>query len=105
MATTKLYTRTASNLYRYKSGIYFARLDIGTKTHWRSLETTVLTVAKDKLGDALRKIREENAPRDTKTMGDYAKAYLEAYLAKPDMKEKTRYCPASVENGLFLNSS
>lgn len=42
------------HLYRHKSGTYYARLAIGGKRSWRTLKTTVLSVAKEELDEVLK---------------------------------------------------
>lgn len=61
MATNeeRLWERTnVQNLFRYRpSGTYFARLKVGGKPIRQSLETSVFSVAKQRLPDKLRDYR------------------------------------------------
>lgn len=46
-----------TNLLRRKSGNYYARVKVGGKQKWRSLETNVATVAKQRLPKAVEEMR------------------------------------------------
>jgi integrase len=62
--TPQRWTKTGiNNLVRHRSGGYYARLFIGGKERWRSLKTTVLEVAKNRLRDAQKEEKPEQAPK------------------------------------------
>jgi hypothetical protein len=50
-------TNVTNLLRNRQSGIYYARARVHGKQKWRSLETTVFTVAKLKLGDVEKDLR------------------------------------------------
>lgn len=58
------------HLYRHKSGTYYARLAIGGKRSWRTLKTTVLSVAKEELDEVLKGEAVRNEIRPTVAVSD-----------------------------------
>ena len=86
-------------------GTYFARFKIGGKPVWKSLETTVFSVAKQRLPDTIRehraKLESATAVAIGKmTVGDAAQVYLGKVRAsvslKPRSKELSRDDPSTL---------
>lgn len=78
-------TNVTNLLRNRQSGTYYARVKVNGKQKWRSLETSVFTVAKLRLGDAEKAIRSQalvaNAAGETgsvpeTTVGRFIAAYL-----------------------------
>jgi hypothetical protein len=75
-------TTSVQNLMRYRpSGTYFARFKVGEKVVRQSLETTVFSVAKQRLPDKMRQFqgRHESTralASGKMTVGDAAQAFL-----------------------------
>ncbi|MDQ6808331.1 MAG: site-specific integrase [Verrucomicrobiota bacterium] len=86
----------AQNLVRYRpAGTYFARFRINGKRVWKSLETTVFSVAKQRLPDTMRehraKLESMTAVAIGKmTVGNAARAYLEKVQANVSLKPKSK---------------
>jgi integrase len=84
------------NLFRYRpSGTYFARFKIGNKPIRQSLETTVFSVAKQRLPEKMREYRSRHesakAFADGKmTVGDAAQVYLLKVRANPSLKPRSK---------------
>ncbi len=74
------------NLVRYRpAGTYFARFRVNGKPLWKSLETTVFSVAKQRLPETIREHRAklESVAAVTigkMTVGDAARVYLDELL-------------------------
>ena len=89
-------TTSIQNLIRYrKSGTYFARFKIGQKLIRKSLETTVFSVAKQRLPDKIREYRsryesEKAFSSGRMTVGDTAAVYLGKIEANPSLKPATK---------------
>jgi hypothetical protein len=59
-----------ANLVRYQPlGIYFVRAKVGGKLVRKSLETNVLSVAKQRLGDVLDAEQKALVPKSAKIVG------------------------------------
>lgn len=97
MSIDKTWTATSTKqLYRHKSGTYYARLIVAGKPTWRSLKTKTLSVAKPELTKTL----EDNAYRDElshdtevteKMTGAQAMAMRESQLLNnPATKKSTK---------------
>src|SRR5437763_4330388 len=84
------------NLFRYRpSGTYFARFKIGDKPIRQSLETTVFSVAKQRLPEKMREYRSRHesakAFADGKmTVGDAAQVYLLKVRASASLKPRSK---------------
>jgi hypothetical protein len=84
------------NLFRYRpSGTYFARFKIGDKPIRQSLETTVFSVAKQRLPEKIREYRSRHesarAFADGKmTVGDAAEVYLRKVRASASLKPRSK---------------
>jgi hypothetical protein len=84
------------NLFRYRpSGTYFARFKIGDKPIRQSLETTVFSVAKQRLPEKMREYRSRHestkAFADGKmTVGDAAQVYLLKARASASLKPRSK---------------
>ena len=84
------------NLFRYRpSGTYFARFKIGDKPIRQSLETTVFSVAKQRLPEKMREYRSRHesarAFADGKmTVGDAAEVYLRKVRASASLKPRSK---------------
>ncbi len=84
------------NLFRYRpAGTYFARFKINGKRVWKSLETTVLSVAKQRLPETIRerraKLESATAVMSGKmTVGDAARVYLEKVHASVSLKPRSK---------------
>ena len=84
------------NLVRYRpAGTYFARFKIGGRPVWKSLKTTVFSVAKQRLPDT---IREHRAKLESvaavaigkMTVGNAAQVYLEKVRANVSLKPRSK---------------
>ena len=87
---------SVQNLFRYRpSGTYFARFKVGGKPIRQSLETTVFSVAKQRLPD---KMREHRTVHDSArafangrmTVGDAAQVFLTKVDANVSIKPRTK---------------
>ena len=84
------------NLVRYRpKGTYFARFKINGKPLWRSLETTVFSVAKQRLPDTIREYRAklESATAvaiGKMTVGDAVHVYLGKVRASVSLKPRSK---------------
>lgn len=87
---------TVQNLFRYgPSGTYFARFKVGGKPIRQSLETTVFSVAKQRLPDRIRDYRSRHesvrAFADGKmTVADAAEVYLRKVRASVSLKPRSK---------------
>src|SRR5438876_5174829 len=87
---------TVQNLFRYRpAGTYFARFKINGKRVWKSLETTVFSVAKQRLPETIRERRAklESATAVTlgkMTVGDAARVYLDKVHASVSLKPRSK---------------
>jgi integrase len=89
--------RTAvQNLVRYRpAGTYFARFRVNGKRVWKSLETTVFSVAKQRLPETMREHRarlESLAAVATgkMTVGDAVRVYLDKIRASASLKPRSK---------------
>jgi integrase len=93
---SKWETTAVQNLVRYRpKGTYFARFKINGKPLWRSLETTVFSVAKQRLPDTIRehraKLESATAVAIGKmTVGDAVQVYLEKVRASVSLKPRSK---------------
>ena len=84
------------NLFRYRpSGTYFARFKIGDKPIRQSLETTVFSVAQQRLPEKIREYRSRHesarAFADGKmTVGDAVEVYLRKVRASASLKPRSK---------------
>lgn len=86
-----------ANLVRYEpSGIYFARAKVRGKLIRKSLETNVLSVAKQRLADMLDAEHRAIAPRNAKIVGKMTFAAALA-IFQERQKQSTELKPRSVE--------
>src|SRR5437762_13697162 len=82
------------NLFRYRpSGTYFARFKIGDKPIRQSLETTVFSVAKQRLPEKMREYRSRHesarAFADGKMrVGDAVEVYLRKEIGRASCRER-----------------
>ncbi len=87
---------TVQNLFRYgPSGTYFARFKVGGKPIRQSLETSVFSVAKQRLPDKIRDYRSRHesvkAFADGKmTVGDAVEVYLRKVRASVSLKPRSK---------------
>lgn len=87
---------SVQNLFRYRpSGTYFARFKVGNKPIRQSLETTVFSVAKQRLPEKIRDYRSRNesvkAFADGKmTVGDAIEVYLRKVRASVALKPRSK---------------
>jgi integrase len=85
-----------SNLVRYEpSGIYFVRAKVRGKLIRKSLETNVLSVAKQRLGDVLDSEQKALAPKNAKivgkmTFGQALGIFQERQKQSTEIKERTK---------------
>ncbi len=93
---SKWETTSVPNLIRYRaSGTYFARFKLAGKVVWKSLDTTVFSVAKQRLPDM---VRDHRAKAESKgafmngkmTVGDAAQVYLDKVDASVSIKPRTK---------------
>jgi integrase len=102
-------TTAVQNLVRYRpAGTYFARFRVNGKRVWKSLETTVFSVAKQRLPEMMREHRAkfESAAAvaiGKMTVGDAARVYLEKVHANVSLKPRSK----DYRDGLidFINRS
>jgi integrase len=100
---------SVQNLVRYRpAGTYFARFRVNGKRVWKSLETTVFSVAKQRLPETIREHRAklESVAAVTigkMTVGDAARVYLEKVHANVSLKPRSK----DYRDGLidFINRS
>lgn len=84
-------------IYRHKSGVYYLRISSGRKKSWRSLGTSLISVARPKAEQLLRELRQttELAPSDAIppeiTMGELAVKRLKEIENDPSLKPATRH--------------
>ena len=84
------------NLVRYRpSGTYYARFRVGGKLVWKSLETTVFSVAKQRLPDTIREHRANGESGKAFTNGkmtvnDAAVVYLAKVNASVSLKPRSK---------------
>lgn len=89
-------TTSVQNLIRYgPSGTYFARFKIGRKLIRKSLETTVFSVAKQRLPDKIREFRARHESvkafaNGKMTVGDAAHAYEAKVDASASLKPRSK---------------
>ena len=85
-----------ANLIRYvPSGTYFARIRVKGKLVRQSLKTDVLTVAKLRLADLEKSLRDQAASQDTvesgkMTMGDLLQIYTQNLDRDTEIKPTTK---------------
>lgn len=96
-ADKPLWEKTAvQNLFRYRpAGTYFARFKINGRRVWKSLETTVFSVAKQRLPETIRerraKLESATALMIGKlTVGDAVRGYLEKVNADVSLKPRSK---------------
>ena len=97
---------TISNLVRWKSSkIYFARVKIGGRLVRKSLDTPLMSVARNRLANPIQEERERAAVatpdvQGKLTFGEAVKIYLERLDGNPDLKASTkkyrRQCAAAI---------
>jgi integrase len=99
------FTQVGENLQRYvPSGTYYARIRVAGKLHKKSLETTVITVAKLKLADFAKKLRtlaeRQKEAGQTRhgdlTVGGAIAAFLEETNKNLELKPRTKSYHAEV---------
>jgi integrase len=89
-------TTAVQNLVRYRSsGTYFARFRVGGKLVWKSLETPVFSVAKQRLPDVIRSHRSKGESIKAHSTGrmtvrDAAQFYLAKVDANVSLKPRSK---------------
>ncbi len=89
-------TTAVQNLTRFRaSGTYFARFRVGKKLIWKSLKTTVFSVAKQRLADMIRehraKVESVTAFANGKmNVGDATEVYLRKVQANVSLKPRSK---------------
>jgi integrase len=89
-------TTSVQNLVRYRpAGTYFARFRINGKRIWKSLETTVFSVAKQRLPEMMREHRAKfesvtAVAAGKMTVGDAVQVYLEKVRANVSLKPRSK---------------
>lgn len=82
---------SVANIVRYQpSGIYFARVRIGGRLIRRSLDTTILEVAKPRLTELEKCEREKCDSAGRMTFGDAADSYIQQIGSNPELKPRTK---------------
>ena len=100
-------TTAVQNLIRYgPSGTYFARFKVGRKLIRKSLETTVFSVAKQRLPDKIREFRARHESvkafaNGKMTVGDASRSYATKIEASASLKPLQRL----LQNGAGLHRS
>ena len=90
------------NLFRYgPSGTYFARFKVGGKPIRQSLETSVFSVAKQRLPDKIREYRSRHESikafaSGKMTVGDAAEVYLQKINGKISLKPRSKQYYADI---------
>src|SRR5437016_1214782 len=94
--TEQAWKHCGQNLVRYNpSGTYYIRARVAGKLHVKSLETPVLSVARQRLGDELRKLRAHAASvtavsKGKMCVGDAIAIYRDRLQANNNIKPRTR---------------
>ena len=95
--TKSVWERTAvQNLVRYRpANTYFARFRVNGRRVWKSLETTVFSVAKQRLPEMMREHRAKfesvaAVAIGKMTVGDAAQVYLEKVHANVSLKPRSK---------------
>lgn len=84
------------NLTRFRaSGTYFARFRVGNKLIWKSLKTTVFSVAKQRLADMIREHRAKSASvtafaNGRMNVGNASEVYLRKVRANVSLKPRSK---------------
>ena len=87
----KCWTKTRiPNLWRNRSGRYYARLKHGGKDIWRSLGTDVFEVAKRRLPEKINEERSASVRTGSAAVEDALDAALRSVVEDPDRKEGTK---------------
>lgn len=92
----QLWKHCGQNLVRYNpSGTYYIRARVAGKLHVKSLETPVLSVARQRLGDELRKLRAHSLSvtavnKGKMCMGDSIAVYCDRLEANNHIKPRTK---------------
>jgi integrase len=87
---------TIQNLFRYRpSGTYFARFKVGGRPIRQSLETTVFSVAKQRLPDKIREYRSRHESAKAfaggkMIVGDAVQVYLQKVRANVSLKPRSK---------------
>jgi integrase len=95
-AQDPLWKTVGQNLVRYNpSGTYYVRARVAGKLHLKSLDTPVLSVARQRLGDEVRKLRAQAASKVAATKGkmkvaDAIAVYREQLNANVHIKPRTK---------------
>lgn len=93
----KTWTRKDSQLYLHVSGVYYARLSLGGKETWRSLDTPLLSIARIELGklrDDAARLKEAGVNgHDARKMtgADVIELHKKALNNNPGIKNSTRH--------------
>jgi len=87
------------NLLRYRrSGMYFARFQVGGRRIRQSLETAVFSVAKQRLPEKIREYRSRYESFQAfavgkMTVGDAVEVYLQKVRSDVSLKPRSKDCP------------
>lgn len=96
LAPEQAWKRCGQNLVRYNpSGTYYVRARVAGKLHVKSLETPVLSVARQRLGDEVRKFRAQAASaaavgRGKMRVSDAVAIYRERLHVTTHLKPRTK---------------
>lgn len=95
-ATERTWKHCGQNLIRYNpSGTYYIRARVAGKLHVKSLDTPVLSVARQRVGDELRKLRAHSlsvaaVSKGKMCMSDAIAIYRDRLEANNNIKPRTR---------------
>ncbi len=91
-----IWTKTnVSNLYRHRNGRYYARIFVGGKENWKSLKTTLKTVAEERLPEHLGNARKQRTTgikiaEGKLAFADAVELYRQNFQRDAEIKENTK---------------
>ena len=78
------------NLWRHRSGLYYARFCVEGKDVWRSLRTDILEVARRRLPEVMERESGRKPSLGNLSVGDALQEALRAVQNDPDRKDRTK---------------
>jgi integrase len=96
------------NLYRHKSGTYYARITSADKKTWRSLKTETLSIARARFAKLIEEEekrkelqREHGVADERETFASAIRKYTEKQISDPSLKPATRFYYQQIEKALI----
>jgi integrase len=96
-AQAKTWTKTRfPNLYRHESGVYYARLRVNGKPTWRSLQTELLSIAKEEVSKLVtaekqsKELNQTDRGKTNMTLAEAAEERLKEIGNDPSTKASTK---------------